>query len=119
MVRRLGLGLVDMVQGQALRSGLVVEEESPVLLLGSQYLEDWMSPRGWRDSWGPGQGRWAGRWAGRRTQGPVHVQPSRSLTEKLQSWGLLVSGCPYFMGLLMFLLTNVHSIPIEKPCFLQ
>lgn len=40
------MGLADVVQGQALRSGLVVEEENPVLLLGSQCLEDWMPPRG-------------------------------------------------------------------------
>ena len=39
MIRRLGLELVDVVQGQALRSGLVVEEEHLVPLLGSQCLE--------------------------------------------------------------------------------
>ena len=43
---------------------------------------------------------------------------------KLQSWGLLVGGCLYFMSLLfsscfVFLLTNVHSIPTDKPCFRQ
>ena len=96
------MGLADVVQGQALRSGLVVEEENPVLLLGSQCLEDWMPPRGWRDSWGPGQGRWAGRWVGRRTQGPVHVQPSRFLTEKTAQLGTVGRRTSLFHGFAVF-----------------
>lgn len=109
------MGLADVVQGQALRSGLVVEEENPVLLLGSQCLEDWMPPRGWRDSWGPGQGRWAGRWVGRRTQGPVHVQPSRSLTEKTAELGTVGRRTSLFHGFAVFFLFCVfaHKCPFH------
>lgn len=43
-------------------------------------------------------GPWAGRWAG-RTQGPVHVQPSRSLTEKTAELGTVGQWLSLFHGL--------------------